>query len=256
MDGGRATAVKIGTWNVNGIRAREAQVKAFIERERPDVVCLQEIKAPPSRVPASLCAMEGYWCLWHGATAYSGVGLHVRKTLSPDAPAFVHPPFDVETRIVVADVAGVVFASVYVPNGGKDFAAKLRFLEALDGWVAAQRAAGRPLVVAGDLNIARTDRDVHPKERKPGIIGQRPDERALLESILSRGLVDLGRALAPDDDGLFTYWAPWRNLRQRNIGWRIDYLLVSDDLAARATRCAVLADFGTSDHAPVVAELG
>jgi exodeoxyribonuclease-3 len=109
-------------------------------------------------------------------------------------------------------------------------------------------------VVAGDVNIARTDRDVHPKERKAGAIGQRPDERALLERILAHGLVDVGRAMDPENDGLFTYWAPWRNLRQRNIGWRIDYVLASAPLAARATRCAVLADFGTSDHAPVVAE--
>jgi exodeoxyribonuclease-3 len=109
-------------------------------------------------------------------------------------------------------------------------------------------------VICGDLNIARTDRDVHPKERKPGMIGQRPDERALLESILGHGLVDLGRALDPDNDGLFTWWAPWRNLRQRNIGWRLDYVLASEPLAARAVSCPVLADYGTSDHAPVVAE--
>jgi exodeoxyribonuclease-3 len=145
-------------------------------------------------------------------------------------------------------------ASVYVPNGGKDFPAKMRFLEAMERHAAQARAAGGALVICGDLNIARTDRDVHPKERKPGMIGQRPDERALLESILGHGLVDLGRALDPDNDGLFTWWAPWRNLRQRNIGWRLDYVLASEPLAARAVSCPVLADYGTSDHAPVVAE--
>jgi exodeoxyribonuclease-3 len=247
--------VKIGTWNVNGIRAREAQVLEWIERERPDVVCLQEIKAPPSRVPASLCELEGYWCLWHGASAYSGVGLHVRRDAAPERPGFVHPPFDVETRIAVAEVQGITVASVYVPNGGKDYGAKLRFLEAMGAWIDALAAGGRPVVVAGDLNVARTDTDVHPKERKPGAIGQRPDERALLERLIGSGLVDLGRAMDPGNEGLFTYWAPWRNLRQRNIGWRIDYVLASAPLASRATRCSVLADFGTSDHAPVVAEL-
>jgi exodeoxyribonuclease-3 len=171
-------------------------------------------------------------------------------------PAVVHPPFDVETRIAVAEVQGITVASVYVPNGGKDYPAKLRFLEAMDAWLGGLAAGGRPIVVAGDLNVARTDMDVHPKERKLGAIGQRPDERALLERIVGSGLVDLGRAMDPDNEGLFTYWAPWRNLRQRNIGWRIDYVLASAPLAARATRCAVLADFGTSDHAPVVAELG
>ena len=248
--------MKIVTWNVNGIRAREAQVLALVEREAPDVLCLQEIKAPVARVPASLCELAGYWCLWHGETAYSGVGLHVRRELASVRPGFVFPPFDVETRIAVAEVAGVTVASVYVPNGGKDFAAKLRFLEALGGFAAEARAAGRPLVLAGDLNVARTDMDVHPKERKLGVIGQRPDERALIERLLGHGLVDLGRALDPSNADLFTYWAPWRNLRQRNIGWRIDYVVASEALAARTRRCVVLNEFGTSDHAPVVAEIG
>ena len=247
--------MKVGTWNVNGIRAREAQVAEWIARERPDVICLQEIKAPPSKVPPSLCELEGYWCLWHGATAYSGVGLHVRKDVAPERPAFVHPPFDLETRIATAEVAGVTVASVYVPNGGKDLPAKLRFMEALARWAAEATAAGRSVVICGDLNVARTDLDVHPKERKAGAIGQLPEERALLEEVLSHGMVDVGRAVDPHNAGLFTWWAPWRNLRQRNIGWRIDYVLASEPLAARAARCVVLADFGTSDHAPVVAEL-
>jgi exodeoxyribonuclease-3 len=248
--------VKVATWNVNGIRAREAQVLELVDRERPDLLCLQEIKAPPARVPASLRELDGYWCLWHGETAYSGVGLLVRRDAAAARPAFAHPPFDLETRIATAEVGGILVASVYVPNGGKDYAAKLRFLEAMAPWAAEARAAGRPLLVAGDLNVARTDADVHPKERKAGAIGQRPDERALLEAFLGHGLVDVGRAVDPDNDALFTYWAPWRNLRQRNIGWRIDYVVASAALAGRVRRCAVLADFGTSDHAPVVAELG
>ncbi len=250
----RIRRVKVATWNVNGIRAREAQVLELIARERPDVLCFQEIKAPPARVPQSLCALADYHCLWHGETAYSGVGLHVRRDLVREAPAFLHPPFDIETRIAAVEVPGATVASVYVPNGGKDYAAKLRFLEAMGRWAADAAAAGKPLLVAGDLNVARTDVDVHAKERKPGAIGQREDERALIEAILANGLVDVGRAADPDNEGLFTYWAPWRNLRQRNIGWRIDYVLASSALAARARRCAVLADFGTSDHAPVVAE--
>jgi exodeoxyribonuclease III len=248
--------MKIATWNVNGIRAREAQVLDLVARERPDVLCLQEIKAPPARVPPTLCELEGYWCLWHGATAYSGVALHVRRDLSPDRPPYLHPAFDMETRIATVDVAGLTIASVYVPNGGKDYPAKLRFLEAMERWAGEASAGGRRLVVAGDLNVARTDMDVHPKERKLGVIGQRPDERAVVDRILGHDLVDVGRSVDPTNDGLFTYWAPWRNLRQRNIGWRIDYVLASTPLAGTVRRCAVLADFGTSDHAPVVAELG
>jgi exodeoxyribonuclease-3 len=93
---------------------------------------------------------------------------------------------------------------------------------------------------------------VHPKERK-AVIGQLPEERALFERLLAQGLVDVGRALDPNNDGLFTWWAPWRNMRQRNIGWRLDYVLASTALAARAVSCPVAREVGTSDHAPVVA---
>jgi exodeoxyribonuclease III len=250
--------MKIATWNVNGIRARQAQVQDWIERERPDVVCLQEIKANSDQVPAALCEMEGYWCYWHGNKGYSGVALHVSKAAAPYRPAFAHPSFDFENRIVTVELqtpAGdATIASVYAPNGGKDFPAKMRFLEAMDEYAASFQAASRLLVLCGDLNVARTDRDVHPKERKPRAIGQLPEERAMIERIIARGLVDLGRALDPDNDGLFTWWAPWRNMRERNIGWRLDYVLASDALAARAVSCPVQKEVGTSDHAPVMAE--
>jgi exodeoxyribonuclease-3 len=103
------------------------------------------------------------------------------------------------------------------------------------------------------MNVARTDMDVHPKERKPGIVGQRADERALIERILGHGLVDVHRKLDPDNADLFTWWAPWRNLKQRNIGWRLDYLFASEALASRARSCVVQREFGTSDHGPVIA---
>ncbi|HEY1250731.1 MAG TPA: exodeoxyribonuclease III [Thermoanaerobaculia bacterium] len=248
--------MKVATWNVNGIRAREAQVREWIARERPDAVCLQEIKAKPEQIPAMLFESEGYWCYWHGGGGYSGVALHVRCDLAAERPAFAHPAFDLENRIVTAQVKDVTLASVYVPNGGKDYPAKIRFLEALARYAGEVEARGERLLLCGDLNVARADIDVHPKERKEGAIGQRPDERALFEQILSHRMVDLGRRFDPDNEGLFTWWAPWRNLRQRNIGWRIDYLLASEALAARATECAVRADVGTSDHAPVVAVFG
>jgi exodeoxyribonuclease-3 len=252
-------AIKLATWNVNGIRARQGEVQQWIERERPDVVCLQEIKAESNQVPPALCEMEGYWCYWHGGKGYSGVGLHVSKEIAPQRPLFVHPAFDCENRIVVTEVAGITIGSIYVPNGGRDFAAKIRFLEALDEYAASfqTEVAGEvlQLVLCGDMNVARSDLDVHPKERKPRAIGQLPEERALIERILSRGLVDLGRTLDPNNDRLFTWWAPWRNLRQRNIGWRLDYVFVSISLAARATACLVQREVGTSDHAPVLARL-
>lgn len=247
--------MKVATWNVNGIRARGDQVQQWVAQERPDVICVQEIKATAEQVPPALTDIDGYWCCWHGGKGYSGVGLHISRAIAPDRPAFAHPPFDVETRIVTAEVADFTVASVYVPNGGKDFAAKMCFLEALDAWAASFEAQGasRGLLVCGDLNVARLEIDVHPKERKPNAIGQRPEERALIERMLGRGLVDVGRALDPANEGLFTWWAPWRHLRERNIGWRLDYVLASRALAERATACPVQRDVGTSDHAPVIA---
>ena len=243
----------IATWNVNGIRARQGQLLDWIDRDRPDVICLQEIKATLDQLPMTICDLEGYWCYWHGGKGYSGVGLHVSRTRWPEKPAFAHPAFDFENRIVTATMGDLTVASIYVPNGGKDFPAKMRFLGELEALAAEHAHAGRTLVLCGDLNVARTERDVHPKERKANAIGQLPEERAALERIIARGLVDVGRALDPENDGLFTWWAPWRNLRQRNIGWRLDYVLASSTLAARAVSCPSLREVGTSDHAPVVA---
>jgi exodeoxyribonuclease-3 len=245
--------LKIATWNVNGIRARQAQFLEWIEGEQPDVVCLQEIKATPAQLAQALCELPGYQCYWHGAGAYSGVSLNLRTDAFPEPPAFTHPSFDRDTRMVVAKSGKLVVASTYVPNGGKDYRDKLVFLRELQEWVAERIAAGEDVVVCGDLNVTRTDRDVHPKERKFNAVGQRPDERALFEQLLSTGLIDLARELDPDNDGLFTWWAPWRNLRERNIGWRIDYVLASRSLGQRAISCVVQSKVGTSDHAPVVA---
>ena len=244
--------VKIVTWNVNGIRARQSELADLLAREQPDVVCLQEIKASPDKVPELLVSAGGYWCYWHGVGGYSGVALLVRHSFFTERPGFSHPSFDRENRIVVADLGSMIVASVYVPNGGKDYPAKLEFLAGFTSWVAETQQAGRALLVCGDLNVAREERDVHPKERKPNQIGTRPEEREWLAGLVSHGMVDVGRALDPDNDQLFTWWAPWRNLRQRNIGWRIDYLLASGPLAAAARTSVSMREFGTSDHAPQV----
>ena len=243
--------MKIATWNVNGIRAREAQLCDWLERDRPDIVCLQELKAEPGQIPAR-CSHVDYHVYWHGMRAYSGVSLHVRKDLHRETPAFTHPDFDMEARIVQVALGNLVLASVYVPNGGKDYPAKLAFLTRLAAWAEEQHAAGREVVLCGDLNVAHADIDVHPRERKAGVIGQRAEERELFERLLGSHFVDVARALDPANDAMFTWWPPWRNMRQRNIGWRIDYILASKPVAERAERCTVLADVGTSDHAPVM----
>jgi exodeoxyribonuclease III len=255
--------MKIATWNVNGIRARQGQLQELLAAEQPDVVCLQEIKAGPGQVPELMVAPGEYWTYWHGGGGYSGVALLVRRSFSPDAPRFTHPAFDYEHRIVEATITlpaevspnlrELRIVSVYVPNGGKDFDAKMRFFNALRAWLAETVAPGAALVLCGDLNVALEERDVHPKERKMNQIGTRPEERDVLAGVISAGLCDVGRTLDPENDQLFTWWAPWRGLRQRNIGWRIDYVLASATLASGAKACVSMREFGTSDHAPVVA---
>jgi exodeoxyribonuclease-3 len=216
-------------------------------------VCLQEIKAAPDQIPALLLDLEDYWPYWHGGGGYSGVGLLVSRALAASLPVFSHPSFDFEHRVVAVDLADLTVASVYVPNGGKDFQAKLRFLEALDVYAASFEASQRALVLCGDMNVALEERDVHQKERRAAAIGQRPEERALFARVLSHGLVDVARSLDPDNAALFTWWPPWRQMRERNIGWRIDYICASASLAGRASSCPVLKEVGTSDHAPVLA---
>jgi exodeoxyribonuclease-3 len=245
--------VKLTTWNVNGIRARVADVLALIERDQPDVLCMQELKAAPEQLPEALLQLDAYHCYWHGHKGYSGVGLLLAKSRFREPPTFAHPSFDHETRIVTARAQELEVASIYVPNGGKDLAAKVRFLDALDAYAAEAEACGRRLILCGDLNVAREQRDVHPTLRKENQIGQTPEERAQLERIIARGLVDLSRKFEPDNDRLFSWWAPWRNMRERNIGWRLDYVLASAALAERATRCVIEREFGKSDHAPVTA---
>jgi exodeoxyribonuclease-3 len=247
--------MKLATWNVNGIRARAEQAHEWLERERPDVVCLQELKAELSQVPEALMRQD-YHAFWHCCKGYSGVSLQFRKDTFPDHPVFTHPPFDLESRVVTADVGAFTIASMYVPNGGKDYPGKITFLNALIEWARELRAAGRELILAGDINIARSEMDVHPRERNPMKTGQRAEERALFEQLLETGLTDVGRAVDPDNEGLFTWWAPWRNMRQRNIGWRLDYLLASPGVATRVTGCVVQAEVGTSDHAPVIMVTG
>ena len=243
--------MKIATWNVNGIRARQQQFCEWVAREQPDVVCLQELKAELHQIPPP-CHLDDYHAFFHGLKAYSGVSLHVRKTLS-EKLEFSHPAFDMESRIVQAEVGDTVFASVYVPNGNKNYPAKVEFVKRLAAWARALHENNKAIVLCGDMNITRTEIDVHPRERRVGVIGQLPEERALFADLLGEHLVDVHRKLDPENDRLFTWWAPWRQMRERNIGWRLDYVLASGSLAEKVTSCVVQRDFGTSDHGPVVA---
>jgi exodeoxyribonuclease-3 len=245
--------LKVATWNVNGMRARRPQFLDWIAVEQPDIVCLQEIKASPEQLAEDVCQLEGYQCYWHCLGAYSGVSLQVRRGTFAGELSFAHPAFDRERRVVTVCIGELLVASVYVPNGGKNFDDKLLFLREMTEWVAETRAAGKQVILCGDLNVTRTAMDVHPRERNEKLVGQRPVERQLFEALLGSGLIDLGRELHPDDEGLFTWWAPWREHRQRNIGWRIDYILATEGVAERTTSYEIRREVGTSDHGPVVA---
>src|SRR5207302_1152204 len=142
---------------------------------------------------------------------YSGVSLLIRKELVASDPVYSHPPFDFESRMVQVELGRLVIATVYVPNGGKDYPAKLNFLTRLTDWARQLHAEGRELLLCGDINIARTEMDVHPKERKPDAIGQRAEERALFAALLGTGLADLGR----QERGQGVRTRPIGNLRTR-----------------------------------------
>jgi exodeoxyribonuclease III len=245
--------MRIATWNVNGIRARAPQVVQWVEANRPSVLCLQEIKAAPEQIDPLTVPMPGYNTFWHGKLGgYSGVSLHCATDLGE--PEFYIPTFDMETRIVVAKFGRLHIAAIYAPNGGKDYDAKLRFYRAMIAWSKSVVDDGQDLLLCGDLNITRSDMDVHPSQRDAEVIGQRPEERVLFAELLATGVVDTGRELMPNADTMFTWWPYWKAAKQNNAGWRIDYVLASEALAKRAVRHDVQATYGTSDHAPVVTE--
>ena len=245
--------MKVCTWNVNGVRAREAQVFEWLRREKPEVLCLQEIKASPHQVPVSLLEPEGYWAHWHGEGGYSGVALLISKELCPRRPSISHPAFDMECRASVVALGELEIASLYIPNGGKDFGAKERFLEGLVEFAGQRHAAGKRLMLCGDFNVAHTPKDVHESLRDPQLTGQTSGERAMIDRLFAHGLTDLGRQFAPEDDALFTWWAPWRQHREKNVGWRLDLVVTSEPVTKQAKSCTAVREFGTSDHGPVTA---
>lgn len=246
--------MKIVTWNVNGLRARWDEVSALAGELAPDLLCLQEIKAAPAQVPEPLTGLPAYHSHWHGGPGgYSGVSVHARRDRF-DRFDVSSPPFDMEHRITCADLGSLICASIYVPNGNKDYRAKLAFLEALATWTEAR--AGEPLIICGDLNVALTAADVWAGQRNPDRIGQRPRERELLGAAIGGGeLVDVIRERWPDADDRFTWWPPWRDEKAKNNGWRIDFVLVGGPLRDRVDRVEILRTRGSSDHAPVVVEL-
>jgi exodeoxyribonuclease III len=255
--------MKIVTWNVNSLNVRLPRVLEFIEKHRPEVLCLQETKVAPDKFPHLELREVGYEAIDHSAGSREGVAVVVRDDLTVGESDAGLPGEAVadEARWIEAVVDGTRIVSTYVPNGravGTDtFRDKLRFYEAMAARAADLR--GTPLVIAGDLNVMREDRDIYDPEAFIGSTHVTPDERSRFERVLSEGeLVDAYRHAHPDEVG-YTWWDYRAGNFHKGLGLRIDYLLMSGDVASRVRGVGVDRNFrkGTkpSDHAPLIAWL-
>lgn len=256
--------MRIATWNVNSLRARTDRVLAWLDAERPEVACLQETKCTDGHLPISAFAELGYevahWGVhhWNGVAVLSRVGLEdVRRGFAGPS----RPPLD-EARLITARCAGIEVTSVYAPNGRElddpHYLFKLTWLERLRGDLLAAGAAERPWVVAGDFNVAPEDIDIYAPERWRRRTHASPPERAAITALVDLGLTDIHRALDPSP-GVYTFWSYLPQAVPKNMGLRIDLLLTSPAVTARALGVTVdhreRAGDKASDHAPVVLEL-
>jgi exodeoxyribonuclease-3 len=254
--------VRIVTWNVNSLRVRMPRVLEFLEEHRPDVALLQETKSSPDTFPALELAAAGYEAIHHSAGQWSGVAVLARSGLGLRDPVLglAGDPVPGEARWCEATVAGIRFASVYVPNGrtpdNPEFPRKLAFLDSFAVRVAELRPG--PLVVAGDMNIAPGDVDVYDPAAFVGSTHVTPDERGRLQRILDQGLVDAYRALHPDEVQ-YTWWDYRAGHFHKGLGLRIDLLLVAEQLAGALRSCGIVRDYRKgkkpSDHAPLLLDL-
>lgn len=249
----------VATWNINGIRARREALPNWIRRRLPDLLVLQEVKATEEEIPAEISGLEGYSSWWNGSTCrkgYSGTGLLVRDELAREATVEL-PPFDIENRTCVLHLDAFSLIGTYVPRGeGEEhYGHKLAYLREMALYVRSLLAKGRQVIVAGDMNVAHRDADVHHSQNRPGAIGLRDGERAAIDALLSAGLVDVMRQRHPEERGLFTWWPYWRQARERNLGWRIDCFYLSAGLLDKVTGDEVDTRETSSDHAPVLLAL-
>ncbi len=257
--------MKLATWNVNSLKARLDRVLSFLTEHRPDILCIQETRVAADAFPHAELGEVGYAAVdysggqWAGVAILAPTGTDIGRTAA-GLPGEVD---EAECRWVEADVAGLRVASVYVPNGRAvgtpTFAAKLVFLDAMQARVAALLAAGGPpLVVCGDMNIAPSDLDVYDPAAFATSTHVTPEERGRLQAILDLGLVDAFRYLEPDRVR-YTWWDYRAGNFHKNLGLRIDLMLVHKQLAPLLSSCDIVRDYRKgskpSDHAPLMAEL-
>lgn len=256
--------MKIETYNINGINRRLPNLLAWLGQAAPDVVCLQELKAPTNQFPAQALRDVGYEAVWQGQRSWNGVAILARGTM-PVCTRRTLPgdPSDDAARYIEAAVRGVLVGCLYLPNGnpqpGPKFDAKLAWFRRLNAHAAAVLEAGVPAVLAGDFNVVPQPQDIYPSRSWDRDALMQPESRAAFASLLAQGWVDSLRRKQPTGP-LHTFWDYKRDRWARDAGLRLDHILLSPDLAPLLLAAGVDRDVrgaeGASDHAPAWASLG
>jgi exodeoxyribonuclease-3 len=250
--------VKIATFNVNGINGRLPVLLRWLAEAAPDMVCLQELKAPAAKFPAAALADAGYQAVWLGQSRWNGVAILSRVgTIHETQRGLPHDPDPTQSRYLEAAIGGVIVAALYLPNGnprpGPRFDYKLAWFEALIARAQFLMNSGAPVVLAGDFNVMPTDRDVYKPERWIEDALFAPEVRAAFARLIAQGWTDALRHVHPDAT-LYTFWDYLRDAYARDAGLRIDHLLLSPALVARLSAAGVDRHVRgwdkASDHAP------
>lgn len=255
--------MRIATFNVNGVNGRLPVLLRWLREAAPDVVCLQELKAPQERFPVDAIGAAGYGAVWHGQKSWNGVAILARGAEPVETRrGLPGDPGDAQSRYIEAAVDGVLFGCLYLPNGnpapGPKFDYKLRWFARLTAHAQELLALGVPVVLAGDFNVMPTELDVYRPERWLDDALFRPEVRAAFERLTAQGWTDALRAMHPGER-VYTFWDYFRNAWGRDAGLRIDHLLLSPALAGDLTGAgvdrAVRGWDKASDHAPAWIEL-
>ena len=256
--------MRIATFNVNGINGRLALLLDWLAETRPDVACLQELKAPEDRFPLEAIEKAGYGAIWHGQARWNGVAILARGCEPVETGrGLPGDPEDVQSRYLEAAVNGVLIGCLYAPNGnpqpGPKFDYKLAWLERLSTRAKMLVEMDQPVVLAGDYNVIPTDLDVYKPENWKSDALMQPESREAFERLVGQGWTDAIRTLHPDER-IYTFWDYWRNAFARDAGIRIDHLLLNPAAAKRLKAAGVdreaRAREKASDHGPTWVELG
>jgi exodeoxyribonuclease III len=256
--------VKIATFNVNGVNGRLPVLLRWLAQAKPDVVCLQELKAPQEKFPEAAIRAAGYGAVWHGQKSWNGVAILARGAEPIETNrGLAGDPDDSHSRYIEAAIDGVLVGCLYLPNGnpapGPKFDYKLGWFERLISHAAELIASDQPVVLAGDYNVMPTGLDVFAPERWVDDALFRPEVRDAFHRLIAQGWIDALRSLHPNER-IYTFWKFFRNAWARNAGLRIDHLLLSPSLANRLVAAEVDREVRgwekTSDHAPTWIELG